>query len=275
MSTLVAVPVRDCAIWLNRFLGQLEKLSDVSRVVFYCAPGRDPTLSMLKEWAEEAPHIIEIYEDPPATMLSSDQIAPVYQELREIMRDGDETHILSIDSDIMKFPDDLIPLLKKQKKEIIAPYVWIENSVPPMFHDVDIFRYKQLRFHPFSPPDPGKTFKLDSVGTCFLATREAFISTEILNPYPHRSFCDNARDNGFDVWADPRIKIYHLNKPPLGLFSMPLEVLEGKPRELWDRTPYIKKNGSIIKVDEIPNDRIEAFVWGRVSDDDKDFVYFK
>ena len=275
MSVLVGVPVRDCAIWLSRFLGQLEKLSGVSRVVFYYGEGRDPTLAILKEWVPGAPFPVEVYEDPPIGAVSSDQIAPVYLELQEIMREGDETHFLSIDADIMKFPKTLISRLKKQKKDVIAPYVWVENSVPPMFYDVDIFRYRGCRFHPFSPPDPGEAFEVDSVGTCFLASRDAFLSTEIFNPYPQRSFCDNARSKGFSVWADPKIKILHLNKPPLGIYPMPLEALEGKPRELWDRTPYIKKNGSTVNVDEIPNDRIEAFVWGRVSDEDKDFIYFK
>jgi len=275
MSVLVGVPVKDAAIWLGRFLGQLEKLEDVSRVVFYYGESRDPSLAILKEWAQKAPFPTEIYEDPPIRALSSDQIAPVYQEFQEIMRDGDETHFLTIDADIMKFPKNLIYLLKKQKKDVIAPYVWVENSVPPMFYDVDVFRYRGCRFHPFSPPDLGKSFEVDSVGTCFLASRAAFISVNIWNPYPHRSFCDNVREGGFRVWADPRISIYHLNKPPLGIYPMPLEALEGKPRELWDRTPYIKKNNLTVNVDELPNDRIEALVWGRVSDDDKDFIYFK
>lgn len=275
MSVLVGIPVKDCAIWLNRFLLQLEKLSDVSRIVFYYGAGRDPTLAILKEWVEEAPHLVEIYEDPPMAALSSDQIAPVYQELQENMRDGDETHFLTIDADITKFPKALISRLKKQKKDVIAPYVWVENSVPPMFHDTDIFRYKGFRFHPFRPPDLGTAFEVDSVGTCFLASREAFLSAEISNPYPHRSLCDSVRNNGFAVWADPRIKVYHLNKSPLGIYSIPLESLEGRPREQWDQTPYIKKNNITVDPDEIPNDRIEAFVWGRVSDEDKDFVYFK
>jgi len=275
MSVLVGVPVKDAAIWLGRFLKELEKLSNVSRVVFYYGEGRDPTLAILREWAEEAPHLVEIYEDPPMSPLSSDQIAPVYRDFQEIMREGDETHFLTIDSDIVKFPKPLISRLKKQKKDIIAPYVWVEKSVPPMFFDTDIFRYRGFRFHPFSPPDPGESFEVDSVGTCFLASRDAFLSTEIFNPQPHRNFCDVARGNGFSVWADPRIKVYHLNKAPLGIYSIPLEMLEGKPRELWDRTPYIKKNNSMVNVDELPNDRIEAFVWGRVSDEDKDFIYFK
>ncbi len=275
MSVLVGVPVKDAAIWLGRFLKELEKLSNVSRVVFFYGEGRDPTLVILKEWAEKAPYPVEIYGDPPMTALSSAQIAPVYRELQEAMREGDETHFLAIDADIIKFPTTLIRRLKKQKKDVIAPYVWVENSVPPMFYDVDVFRYRGFRFHPFSPPDPGETFEVDSVGTCFLASRAAFLSVDIFNPYPHRSFCDNARDGGFAVWADPKIKIYHLNAAPLGIYSLPLEALERKPRELWDQTPYIKKNNSTVNVDEIPNDRIEAFVWGRVSDEDKDFIYFK
>lgn len=260
MSTLVGVPVKDCAIWLNRFLEAFEQLADISRAVFYYGPGRDPTLTLLKEWAEEAPFLVEIYEDPPMRSLSSAQLAPVYRELQEIMQEGDETHFLSIDADIMRVAPNIIRRLKKQRKDIIAPYVWMEGQKPRTFYDTNNFRTKGFRFHPFDPPKPEQTFKVDSVGTCWLTTREVFLETTIDNPYPDRVFCNNARAGGYSVWADPRLSIYHLNAAPIGLHPVPLELLQGQPP---DPTPYLKSDNTVLEVNAMPNEFVEAFIWGR------------
>lgn len=261
MSTLVGIPVKNAEIWLERFLEGLGKLKGVSRAIFYYAPSRDETLNKLKDWAEEAPLTVEIYEDPPMQALSSAQIASVYRELQEVMRDGEETHFLSLDADLMRLPKTLIHSLKKQKKDIIAPYVYVEGQKPRTFFDVDVFRYKGLRFHPFDPPKPEATFEVDSVGTCWLATREAFTETEINNPYPDRTFCNNARAGGFKVWADPRLSIYHLNTKPFGLHQIPLEAILGRPP---DKTSYIKSDDTIVTTNSMPKVYVEAFVWGRV-----------
>lgn len=260
MSTLVGVPVKNAVIWLDRFLENLGRMKGVSRAVFYYGPSQDPTLEQLKEWVKKAPFPVEIYQDPPMRALSSAQIAPVYKELQEVMREGDETHFLSIDADIMKAPKTLIRSLKKQKKDIIAPYVWVEGQKPKTFYDTDVFRYKGMRFHPFNPPTSKVSFEVDSVGTCWLATREAFTETEITNPYPDRVFCNNARAKGFKVWADPRLNIYHLNAKPFGLHQIPLEALLRRPP---DDTPYIKSDDTAVDVASMPNDYIKAFVWGR------------
>jgi len=261
MSTLVGVPVKNSVIWIDRFLETLERLTGVSRVVFYYGPSQDPTLQQIKNWAKDAPLTVEIYQDPPMRALSSAQIAPVYKELQEVMLEGDEKHFLSLDADIMKMPKNLIGLLKKQKKDIIAPYVWVERQKPKTFYDTDVFRYKGLRFHPFDPPTSKVSFEVDSVGTCWLATREAFTETEINNPYPDRVFCDNARARDLKVWADPRLSVYHLNAKPFGLHQIPLEAILKRPP---DNTPYIKSDGLALGVNSMPNEYIKAFVWGRV-----------
>ncbi len=262
MSTLVGVPVKNAEMWLERFLTYLEKMKDVSRAIFYYAESPDETLKNLKAWAEDSPFPVEIYKDPPVLMVSSALIAPVYKELQEIMREGDETHFLSIDADIMKLPKTLIRSLKKQKKDIIAPYVYVEGQKPLTFYDSDVFRYKGLRFHQFDPPKPEATFEVDSVGTCWLATREAFTETEIANPYPDRTFCNNARAKDFKVWADPRLSVYHLNTKPFGLHQIPLEALVGRPP---DKTAYIRSDDTVVDIGTMPGQYIDAFVWGRVS----------
>lgn len=261
MSTLVGVPVRNSEIWLDRFLKEIEQLKGVSRAVFYYGPSIDETLNVLKAWAEETSVTVEIYRDPPMQALSSAQIAPVYKELQEIMREGDETHFMSVDADIVKLPKTLITSLKKQKKDVIAPYVWVKEQKPRTFRDTNVFRYKGLRFHPFDPPKPGVTFEVDSVGTCWLATREAFTETEINNPYPDLIFCNNARVKGFKIWADPRLSVYHLDTKPFGLHQIPLEAIQGRPP---DNTSYIKSDDTVVTTHSMPKVYVEAFVWGRV-----------
>jgi len=262
MSTLVGVPVKNAEMWLKRFLEYFEQMKGVSRAVFYYGLSPDETLKTLKTWAEGAPFTVEIYKDPPMQAVSSALIAPVYKEFQEIMREGDETHFLSIDADIMKIPKGLIKALKKQRKDVIAPYVYVEGQEPLTFYDSDVFRYKGLRFHQFDPPKPERTFEIDSVGTCWLATRKAFTETEIDNPYPDRTFCNNARAKGFKVWADPRLSVYHLDTKPFGLHQIPLEALLGRPP---DNTAYIRSDVTAVDVGTMPGQYIDAFVWGRVS----------
>ena len=90
-----------------------------------------------------------------------------------------------------------------------------------------------------------------------------FTETDIENPYPDRMLCKNAREKEYTVWVDPRLSVYHLHASPLGIYSFPLEAVEGKPP---DPTPYIKANGTVIEVGMMPNDFVEAYVWGRVEE---------
>ena len=151
-------------------------------------------------------------------------------------------------------------VLKEQDKDIISPYVWEDGFVPPKFFDTYCFRYEGGRFHPFDPPNPGKPFQLDSIGTCYLAKREAFAFT----PYgerPHRSFCHAAKEMGFEVWADPTIDIYHLDVQRLGIQRIYPEALEGLPP---DMTPYIKNDGTLVSLEQMAIDMLYALIWKEV-----------
>ena len=263
MSVLVGVPIKNAAIWLPRFLEQLDKLSDVSRVVFICGPCRDDTYPQLWRWGNDTRHPVEIFDEPTGmNALSAAQIGAVYKDFQDLMReDEDETHFLLIDSDIMDVPPDLIQLLKRQDKDIVAPYVWVDRANPPQFFDVDCFRLNGFRFHPFLPPDPGKSLMVDSVGSCYLAKREPFLACEYGNPHPHMIFCGHAIEAGYEVWADPRIKIQHLDSRRVGVVKTPLEILQGKPH---NPPPFIKKDGSVVTNEEFVKELINVYVWGRV-----------
>jgi len=260
MSTLVGTPVKNAGLWLPKFLEELEKLRGVSRTVFIYGESNDQTLDILNQWADTSRHEVEIFREPPLEAPTAHQLGPLYQDFQDAMTSGDETHFLLIDADITRFPADLIYRLRKHGKDIIAPYVWVNGHVPPRFFDTYCFRYKGYRFHPFNPPDPGQPFKVDSIGSCYLAKRDAFAFT----PYgdrPHRSFCQNAREMGFEVWADPTTKIYHVFLEALGISRVYPEALENLPP---DNTPYIKKDGSTVPLEQMGPDLLYAMIWHEV-----------
>lgn len=260
MSTMVGIPVKNSALWLPKFLQELEELEDVSRITWIYGRSKDQTLELIKTWSEETKHETDLWLEPPMKAHTAHQIGAVYGEFQEIMTEGDESHFLLIDCDIMRFPPDLISRLMAHDKDIIAPYVWEDGYVPDKFFDTYCFRYKGARFHPFDPPDPGKPFQLDSIGTCYLAKREAFAFT----PYgerPHRSFCQAAKEMGFEVWADPTTKIYHLDMQRLGILRIEPEALEGLPPDI---APYIKKGGTIVPLEQMGPDILYAMIWKEV-----------
>jgi len=267
MSVFVGVPIKDAAVWLPRFLAQLEKLEDVSRVVFSYSPSRDPTLNLLRDWEKETKHSTEIIHEPAMPRpLSAAEIAPVYKDFQDMIGEKgwrEETHFLLLDADIMEVPDDLIQRLITHDKDIIAPFVWVDRSIPRQFFDVHCFRLYGYRFHPFDPPDPydGKAFEVDSVGSCNLVKYEVFKLIDYENPYPPLRFCENAIDEGYEVWADPGTEILHIDPVKVGMKKTPIEVLRGKP---FDPPPYIKKDGTIVSNEQISQDLINAYVWGKV-----------
>lgn len=267
MSVMVGVPIKDSAVWLPRFLTQLEKLEDVSRVIFSYGRSRDPSLHLLQQYENHTKHPTEIIDEPAMSgPLSAAEIAPVYKDFQDVIGEKgweEETHFLLLDADIMEVPDDLIQRLKAHDKDIIAPFVWVDRANPRQFYDVHCFRIYEHRFHPFSPPDPnnGKPFELDSVGSCYLVKYEPFKLLEYDNPHPHIRFCENAMKEGYEVWADPGTEVLHLDTVKIGVKKTPIEMLRGLP---FDPPDYLKKDGTIANDEQIAQDLINAFVWGKV-----------
>jgi hypothetical protein len=265
MSVMIGVPIKDAAVWLPRFLYQLDKLSDVSRIVFIYGTSQDPTLQMLQTWENETAHVTEIiYEPAMGKVLSAAEIALLYEDFQSILGEEgweDETHFMLLDSDIMDVPEDLVQQLKEQDKDIIAPFVWVDRSNPHQFFDVHCFRLYGYRFHPFDPPDPydGEPFEVDSVGSCYLVKREVFDRVAYENPHPHMKFCENAVNDGYEVWAHPGITIQHLDPIKVGITKTPIELLRGE-----DFTPpqFIKKDGTIVSNEMFAQELIQAYVWG-------------
>jgi len=274
MSTMIGVPVKDSAIWLPRFLAQFDKLTDVSRVVFNYGASRDPTLELLRQWENETKHSTEIIPEPAmGGPLSAAEIALVYKDFQAIIGEEgwrDETHFMLIDADIMEVPFDLVQRLKAHDKDIVAPFVWTDRANPPQFFDVHCFRLYGYRFHPFSPPDPydGEAFEVDSVGSCYMVKHDVFKLIEYDNPHPHIKFCENALDEGYEVWADPGIEVLHLDAQKVGVTKTAIEVLRqraGLPTEPFNPPPYIKRDGTIVTDQQFLPDLINAYIWGTVA----------
>lgn len=263
MSTAVCVPIKyPAGEWLHLFLREVERFKDVSRFIFsYGYPkedpeGEDPTLIKLKSWIKTTKHKVEVYEEPKLEVISgTPQLAAIYHDFQKLVDPEKESHVLLIDSDLVKIPHDLIQLLKKQNKDIIAPYPWVKNHVPPLFYDSMIFRVNGKRFHPLLPPTSKETMKVDSVGTCFLVRSKIFKEIPYRNPYTAMPFCNDARAKGYGVWADPRIKVWHLDITRLGISHRPL---------FPDETPLVTESGAEFTPREAGGHLYRAYVEGRI-----------
>ena len=262
MTVPVFVPVKDCAMWLPRFLGVLDKMKGVDRVVFSYGKSRDLTLTYILQFKESSRHKVEVYEEPrKLNALSSAQIAAIYRDFQTMMTE-DDTHVLLLDSDIIRAPTTLISKLMRHDKDIIAPYVYVQDYKPLRFFDAHVFRKDGFRFFPWAPPNylDKKPVQIDSVGTCMLVKKEVFEATPYGDPYPHLRFCNESRMKGYEVWADPVTKIYHVDLSRFGIQHHPIEVMMGLQPE---NTPFMDDEGKQYDIDGLSIAEINAHVWGK------------
>lgn len=261
MSIAVCVPIKyPAGDWLHIFLKEVERFRDVSRVIFSYGypdepiPGGDPTLMKLKEWAKETKHRVEVYQEPKLETKTQNMIAQIYNDFQQLIDPDKETHVLLADADVVKMQKNVIQKLKAQDKDIIAPYVWVRDHVPPMFYDINVFRVNGKRFHPFKPPHPKEAFMVDSVGTFFLVKSKVFKEIPYRG-YPHGVFCSDVRAKGYEVWADPRLKVWHLDIMRLGIFHMP---------PFPDDTPYVTESGVDYTPRETMRHMTRTYIAGRL-----------
>lgn len=263
MSVAICTAVKDCAMWLPRFFKQLDKLSDVSRVIFIYGKSKDKTLELIKDWSKHTRHPVQVCQEPDMPgILTSAELGALCRDFQEIVRRGEDEWALLADADVMSMPADLIQKLQKHDKDIVAPYVYVMNHVPPGFYDTFCFRLDGCRFHPYKPPmNKGRLLQLDSVGTVFLAKREVFLDVPYGNPYPHMKFCNDARAKGYEVWADPKTTVLHVDLTRFGIMHYPLEHVRGLPP---DKTPFIRDGREVVSLEQLQLDYVSAFVWGEV-----------
>jgi hypothetical protein len=124
-----------------------------------------------------------------------------------------------------------------------------------------VFRKSGYRYFPFDPPHAHdkKPVQIDSVGTCMLVKKEVFEATPYDDPYPHMRFCDESREKGYTVWADPSTSIYHVDLLRFNITHFPLEMLTGQPVEA---PSYMDSEGNLYQPGSIGGYIVNAVVWG-------------
>jgi len=222
---LIGTMLKNSGGWLSKYWEEVKKLDypkDKLRIVFVYGDSKDNTLKIAKRIVKEKVCNVEIYKEPNDTLLKrggAQLSASVYNDWKTLLN---EDYFMLLDSDLIELPSNLITELLKVKEDIVAPYPWSEGH--RHFYDSWIFRIGNKRFHPMNPPGLGLKvpIEVDSVGTCFLATRESYKSTPITNPYPNLSFCNNARRMGYKVIALPYLEVFHADIEKLGIIHNPL-----------------------------------------------------
>ena len=263
----ICVPVKNSEMWLPRNLELIEQFGDeVSRVIVSYGDSTDNTLDILRRWKQISKHKVEVIHEPVSSFKvnSSAEIAFLYHDFQNMIREGDETHVLLWDDDIVYTPPDLILKLLEHNKDIIAPYVYTRHHAPgKRFYDTFVYRYKGYRYHPFEPPmHGGKLAQIDSVGCIFLSKRKPFIDNPYRDPYPHLLYCNDVRKGGYEVWVDPSIEIHHLDLERFGRGNAPVEVNTNSRfyDPAWIPPPMIKDDGTLVSGEEFVLDVIRKYV---------------
>ena len=97
MSVMLASKVKDAEIWLSRFLRQVEKLEDVSRVVIEYGESKDKTFAILSHWRDLSRHNVEIYKEPflPIEERHGYTLTRVKQDIQRLLKEGGEKYYLN------------------------------------------------------------------------------------------------------------------------------------------------------------------------------------
>lgn len=129
--------------------------------------------------------------------------------------DNGFTHILFVDSD-MQFPPDTLKRLLTLDKDIVG--IVAHHKKLPLESNV-----KPLTEEEAGKPFPTEPFQCGAIGTGIMLVKTTVFS-ELPEPWFYFSykdgqrqgedfnFCTNAREHGFEVWADPTIPIKHVGE---------------------------------------------------------------
>lgn len=220
-QVLIAAPVRNSSKWIHRFLGCLDALdypNDRLYFAFLEGDSSDDTFEKLIRFARAHSNVwLKKYSVP-----IEHRIARLAHLRNKILNEAvnEQDYVFWIDSDIVKFPPDMLKRFIAHDLDIIAPYVLIDGQ--KKFYDTLAFRFGKKRFSPQFPycaaGRDGHVFEANSVGSCYLVKRKVYdanvrygdqISEQV-------SFCFTARDKGFKIWVDPKITVLHVNLEQYG-----------------------------------------------------------
>lgn len=235
---MIALLAKNDAKYLPRFLKAMSELDypkDKLKWIWMYGKSIDNTLEIILDFHKKQPYKYAIYEEPifenktRSSLWVADALN-AFKPLRE-----KEEYILLPDTDIVRIPKGTLRCLLNQKKDIIAPYIWIENKSPRQFFDTYIFRKDNQTFRSivldgkhydaWNPPFQGlqTPVQMDSVGSFILMRGEVFEKIAWANPAPHFQFCKKARKASYTVWALPSLEIEHANVENEEVPHFPLE----------------------------------------------------
>ena len=263
----ICVPVKNSDCWLAKNLSLIDTFGkEISRVIISYGDSYDNTFELIRRWASTTKHKVEVIHEPETKyrVHSSGEIAFLYHDFQDMIEEGDETHALLWDGDILEAPSNLVKELLKHDKDIIAPYVYTKHHAPgKRFFDTFVYRYKGYRYHPFDPPmHNNKLAMIDSVGCVFLVKRKPFLEHRYRDPYPHMAFCNDARSSGYEVWVDPNMEIGHIDMERFGGGNQPVEMVQTSrfynPKFVYP--PMINNKGEIISDEKFVVELINKYI---------------
>jgi hypothetical protein len=151
-------------------------------------------------------------------------------EVREYTLDNDRDHssreicegrltydkIMWIDSDISWKPEDILKLYYSDKDIISGCYKFVDGTIAISKDSQSRMTVQEL--NSFSDP-----FKIDSCGFGFLCVKSGVFET-FERPWfstedymgEDQTWCNRAKGYGFEIWADPSVRVVHHKNVSLG-----------------------------------------------------------
>jgi len=263
----LCVPLKNSELWLAKNLSLIDTFGkEISRVIISYGDSQDNTLEVIRRWVSTTKHKVEVIHEPKTKYLvhSSGEIAFLYHDFQDMIKEGNDTHVLLWDGDILEATSNLVKKLLKHDKDIVAPYVYTKHHSPgKRFYDTMVYRASGNRYHPYDPPlFKGRLTQIDSVGCVFLVKRKPFIEHRYRDPYPHMMFCNDARSSKYEVWVDPNIEIEHIDLERFGGGNQPIE--RNQNSRFYDKDfklpPMVNNKGEIITDEKFITELINKYI---------------
>lgn len=220
----IVTPMRDCAGAFTEYLARVNSLdwpADDLRIVVAEGDSADMTPSLLRMWACDDPRVTVVTADTGKPRYGSVVDPERFRVLATVFNAGLDAVdlewtdcVLFLPADIMIEPDLARRLVASASSatgaHILAPFVWMGGQ----FYDVWAFTRNGQPFAPFRlhvaasfGPDP---VPMDTVGGTMLIHGDVLrAGVRYTEDEVDRGFCHAARAQGFGVFADPTINVYH------------------------------------------------------------------
>lgn len=194
------------------------------------------------EWVENAKRIEDSLTYENKEVVYYDEETPRYQStyageanarnnaLDKFLKD-EHSHVFWIDTDIVQNDDDIIEkLLSLSAKDVVAPYVYIEDNETwkfKRFYDLDGFIDKDYNHishrEPYINYGHGEALQeMKSVGACYIIPAAVYKKGLRYDPYntkkigvEHMTLFDQMRDV-CKIYATPTIEVRHAFLPKYG-----------------------------------------------------------